>query len=115
MKPKSVSVVIVNDVPSIVPKGRIRSKLTKSNQIAKISLRRSMSSSEVQRAIVDAFPAISDVETAKFLCCNKDNTIIVNDNQLLNGDEAIELAGQGSLYLTRSKTDVSNLHMHCIL
>lgn len=107
MKPKSVSVVIVNDVPSIVPKGRIRSKLTKSNQIAKISLRRSMSSSEVRRAIVDAFPAISDVETAKFLCCNKDNTIIVNDNQLLNGDEAIELAGQGSLYLTRSKTDVT--------
>ena len=70
MKPKSVTVVILKEMPSIVPRGQARKKLQKSNRIAKIPLKRYMSSSEVRKAIVDTFRSFDDIETAQYLQCS---------------------------------------------
>ncbi len=106
MKPKRVTVVLLKGMPPTVPKGYTRSKLTKANRIAKISLKRCMASSEVRKVISDTFSGFN-TESAQYLRCKQNNMVEVCDDQELNGDEAIDLAGQGSLYLIQCPVDVS--------
>jgi hypothetical protein len=111
MKSKTVSVVILKDIPDKVPKGYARSKLMKSNRIAKVQLQRCMTSLQVRKIITDQFSAFINMEGAQFLQCGQDNSMLLTEQQELNGDEAVDLAGQGSLYLTQSKVDVSEVKL----
>lgn len=103
IKPKIVAVVLLSKKPVFVPKGHLRKKLTKCGRIQKVEFKRSMTPSEVRSAIVEAFSGsgFERIESAQFLQCGKDNIMIVSEEQDLSGDSAINLAGQGSLYLTQ--------------
>ena len=57
--------------------------------------------------IVDAFTCLDDTFGAQFLHCRQDNTVVLNEDQDFNGDQAIDLAGQGSLYLVEDRDRVS--------
>ena len=82
-------------------------KLKKAGRIVKVTLKRCMTASEVRDILVNAFPDFDDVQSAQFLCCGKDNIMLLNEDQDMNGDSVINLAGQGSLYLVQKKVSVS--------
>lgn len=107
IKPKILTVVLLAKKPEFVPKGHLRKKLTKSGRIQKIEFKRSMTSSEVKSVIGEGFSGF-ETESAQFLRCGKDNIMLVSEEQALSGDSVINLAGQGSLYLTQKRVDVSN-------
>lgn len=109
MKVKKIIVVLMKERPTSVPKGYARKKLKQAGRIANTELKRCMSSLEVRDAIVEVFPAFQHVESAEFLCCGQDNVMLLNEQQELDGDEAINLAGQGSLYLVQEKVNVRKL------
>lgn len=106
IKPKNISVVLLREKPHFVPKGHLRKKLKERGRIAKLEFKRSMTSSEVRSLIVDAFSGFEGTESAQFLCCGQNNHMLLNEQQDLDGDSAITLAGQGSLYLTQKKITV---------
>ena len=106
MKNKTLS-VLLKDKPAVVPKGRSRSKLKESGQIIKRQFKRCMKASEVRNVISDAFSGFQGVEMAQYLRCEKNNVMLLNENQELDGDDVIDLAGQGSLYLTQKAVTVS--------
>ena len=66
-----------------------------------------MKASEVRNIICRAFSEFQGVETAQYLRCEKNNVMLLNENQELDGDDIIDLAGQGSLYLTQKEVTVS--------
>ena len=109
MKPKTVTVVLLDCKPDVVPKGHLRKKLKKAGRIVKITLKRCMTVSEVRDILIQSFPNFDNIESAQFLCCGKDNIMLLNEDQDLNGDSAINLAGQGSLYLVQEEVSVSVL------
>ena len=98
VKPKSITAVFLESKLPKVPRGRSRKKLEIDGRIKKLFLRRSMSSVEVKQAIFNCFSLAKDKEIV-FLKSNSDNSLEVNSNQLLTGNEAINVAGCGSLYL----------------
>ena len=107
MKNKTLSVVLLKEKPAVVPKGRSRSKLTDCGRIVKLQFKRCMKASEVRNIICRAFSEFQGVETAQYLRCEKNNIMLLNENQELDGDDIIDLAGQGSLYLTQKEVTVS--------
>ena len=111
-KPKNLNVVLLKEKPESVPRGRVRKNLNKSGRIMKLQFRRCMSPSEIKSIIVDGFKDLGNIEEARFLRCGQDNLMVVNDEQDLNGDGVIELAGQGSLYLTQKKVLVCSLYVY---
>ncbi len=98
--------VLLSQKPEFVPKGHIRKKLKKEGRIVTVELKRCMKSSEVRGAIIEAF---CEFESAQFLRSGQDNIMLLAEEQDLDGDSVISLAGQGSLYLTQKKVDVSIL------
>ena len=101
-------------MPPHVPKGHARSKLTRDGYVKQISFRRSMSIDEVCKTIVAEFSNISGIESAQFLCCEPSNVLCLSKTQELDGDGVIELAGQGSLYLTLKPVKVCSCIHICI-
>ena len=65
-----------------------------------------MTSQDVKRVIAEGFTDFN-VDTTQFLRCGSDNNMVVNEEQELNGESVINLAGQGSLYLTEEKVNAS--------
>ena len=104
MKNKTLS-VLSKEKPAVVPKGRSRSKLTESGLIIKLQFKRCLKASEVRNVISDAFSGFQGVEMAQYLRC-ENNVMLLNENQELDGDDVIDLAGQGSLYLTQKAVTV---------
>ena len=107
MKNKTLSVVLLKEKPSVVPKGRLRAKLLESGRIIKLQFKRCMKSSEVRNIISSGFGEFEGVQTAQYLRCEKNNIMLLNESQELDGDGVIDLAGQGSLYLTQKEVTVS--------
>ena len=107
MKPRAVTVVLLESKPKSVPKGYLRRKVKQAGRIAKVNMKRCMISSEVRDAIVNTFPDFANIQSAQFLRCGNDNVMLLNEDQDLNGDSVIDLAGQGSLYLVQKKVEVS--------
>ncbi len=95
---KKLTAVLLPHLVCTVPKGNARKKLLNSGRIKKIELRRSMNSREVKNEILKVF---SEFELSQLtVCsCNKANHMAAMTNKLLKGDELINVAGQGSLYL----------------
>lgn len=112
MKPKSVTVVLLDQKPSTVPKGHSRKKLKKAGRIARIQLMRCMTVAEVRDAVVDNFTDFENIKSFQFLRCGKDNIMLLNEEQDLNGDATIDLAGQGSLYLVQRKVEVRTIMVY---
>ena len=108
MKTKTLTVVLLKEKPAIVPKGHSRHKLKDSGRIAKLQFKRCMKASQVRNIISNGFSEFEGIETAQYLRCGQDNIMVVNENQELSGDDLIDLAGQGSLYLTQKRVNVSN-------
>lgn len=109
MKPKIITIVLLDRKPHTVPKGHLRKKLKDAGRIVKLQLKRCMTACEVRDIIVDGFRDFSYIQSAQFLRCGKDNIMLLNEDQDLNGDSVIELAGQGSLYMVQKKVEVSRL------
>ena len=103
-RPKQVTVVYLNSIPKVIPKGTSREKLKKEGRIKDIPFHRFISKDEVQEIITASFPEFS--KKFKFLQGRKSNTLSLSSNQDLDGNGVIELAKHGSLYLLES--DVPN-------
>lgn len=91
----------------MVPKSHVHKRLKQAGRIVKLKLMRCMTVTQVREALCDAFSGFDNVETSQFLRCGKDNVMLLNEDQELNGDGIINLAGQGSLYLVQKKVSVS--------
>ena len=109
MKTKTLTVVLLKEKPAIVPKGRSRSKLKDSGRIVKLQFKCCMKASQVRSIISSGFSEFKGIEGAQYLRCGQDNIKVVNENQELDGDDIIDLAGQGSLYLTQKRVNVSDI------
>lgn len=96
-KPRNVTIVLLNNMPPIVPRGHTRRKLRMEERIKKLQFLRMMSACAVREAISNGFS--KNVNEAVFLHCGQDNVLEVHEKQDLNGQELMELAGQGSIYL----------------
>ena len=92
-----------------VPKGRLHSKLKDSGRIVKLQFKRCMKASQVRSIVSSGFSEFKGIEGAHYLRCGQDNIMVVNENQELDGDDIIDLAGQGSLYLTQKRVNVSDI------
>lgn len=112
MKPRTVTAVLLDHKPEVVPKGHLRKKLKKAGRVVKITFKRCMTASEVREILVEAFADFDNIESFQFLQCGKDNIMLLNEEQELNGDSAINLAGQGSLYLVQKEVSVSSHALH---
>ena len=75
-----------------------------SGRIVKLQFKRCMKASEVRSVISNAFSEFQGIEMAQY---RKSNVMLLNENQELDGDDVIDLAGQGSLYLTQKEVTVS--------
>ena len=107
IRPKTISVVILPSMPQHVPKGYARTKLVRMGHVKQVVFCRNMSSDEVRSTITNKFPTIEGVESAQFLRCEPSNVLCLPKEQELDGEGVIELAGQGSLYMTLKPVKVS--------
>ena len=98
IKPKKLNVVLLQEKEDKVPKGKKRAGLNMSGRIKKLEFKRCMTADEVKNIISNGFSNY-EVQKIQFLCCGQDNTLLKYENQDLNGDGIIDLAGQGSVYL----------------
>ena len=64
---------------------------------------RSMTGGEIKAVIVNSFAAFNFKIFQIFLGCSQDNSLSAIEEQL-NGDDLLELAGQGSIYIYMSST-----------
>lgn len=99
-KARSITAVLLKHPLPTVPKGGARKQLSNEGRIRKMQIRRSMTPSEIKRVITDCFSTFEGAKGVKFMKCNQDNSLSIEENQTLNGDETAEVAGGGSLYLT---------------
>ena len=63
---------------------------------------------------VGEFAGIDNVQTAQFLRCKPSNVLYLHQEQELDGEGVIDLAGQGSLYLTLKPVEVSDMIYHFV-
>ena len=100
VKPRTVSVVLLNKHISAVPKGKSRKSLLVEGRIRKVSISRMMCAENVHSCICNAFSDSVEMSApVVFLCTGRDNSLDVFQKQDLDGSELIELAGGGSVYL----------------
>ena len=99
IRTKKVTVVLLKRIPPSIPRGLHRNKLKKDGRILDLAFHRSMTSKEAMQLIVDAFKELGGVKKLQFLQGNRDNTIKMYDQQELDGNGVLNLAGCGSLYV----------------
>ena len=104
-KPRSITVVLFNEHRDYVPKGNTRMQLSKAGRIQKMQFRKRMSAQEVRNVLFSSFSKF-DLKNMLYIKCGKDNSLSIHHKQDLNGDEIIELAGQGSLYIKQDAVEV---------
>ena len=102
-RPRKLTAVLLPRLVCTVPKSSARKKLLDSGRIKKIELRRSMSSLQAKNEILKAFSQFELSQLTVF-SCDKSNHVEAIRNKLPNGDELINVAGQGSLYLCEVST-----------
>lgn len=98
-KSRTITAVLFKKLPSKVPKGACRKKLSDEGRINKIQIRRSMTPSEIKDVISSSFSSFSRAKDVKFVKCDQANTLGVVADSMLDGNETANLAGGGSLYL----------------
>lgn len=97
-RPKKISVVLLPDFMQVVPKGNARKRLNKDGRIKKLEFRRNMSFLQARNVIVKSFAGFK-LKDIQVLCCDQSNAMEKAATQTPNGDELMDIAGQGSLYI----------------
>ena len=95
---KLLTVLVVKEIPSCIPKGAARECLRKKGQVKDIPFQRYLSQDEVNGLIADTFSNLGDI-TIQYLQPHKSNTLNVVKQQELDGIGVIDLAKSGTLYL----------------
>lgn len=95
---KLITVVLLKDILSSIPKGATREQLKKKGQVKDVAFQRHFSEDEVMEVLAENFEALSDSEV-EFLQSHKNNSLSRAQVQNLDGIGIIMLAGSGSLYL----------------
>lgn len=95
---KTLTVVVVNEIPACIPKGAAREHLRKIGRIKDIAIQRYLDEEEVTDLLTESFSDLGDI-TLQYLQPHRKNTLTLAKEQQLNGIEVIELAKSGSLYL----------------
>ena len=95
---RKLTVVLLRKFSLVVPKSNARSKLKKDGRIKKMEFRRTMSFLQIKNIIIKAFSAFS-LSELYFLSCEQSNSLRKASVQAPNGDDLMNIAGQGSLYL----------------
>jgi len=110
IKAKNVTVVLLHNKEEKVPKGRKRSA---SGRIKKLEFKRCMKATKVRDIISEGFQGF-DVQNIQFLVCGQDNVLTKFENQELDGDGIIDLAGQGCAYLLQVSSKLYIVHATCM-
>lgn len=95
--------VLLERDTSTIPKGGAHKRLTEKGRIKKIQIHRTMDPSTIRQEI-KAFSGIAGASKAKFMKTGHDNVLSVATSQVLSGDDIVELAGGGSVYLLQVGT-----------
>ena len=95
---KTLTVVVLKHILKTIPKKDDRDDLRKEGRIKDLAFHRIMSCNEVQMLVLQAFRIIK-LENYEYLKCRKDSSLIKFDNQMLDANGLIMLAGSGCLYL----------------
>lgn len=103
---KQITVVLLSNIPSSIPKGTAREQLKKKGKVREVPFQRYMSEEEVKEVLVENFECLSDSEV-QFLQSHKNNSLLIAKVQDLDGIGVISLAGCGSLYLKVSPKEGS--------
>lgn len=112
-RPRKLTCVLLPEMPAIVPKSSCRKRLNKVGRIQKLEFRRSMSSLQTRNTIIKGFAALKPYGL-KFLQCTSSNEMCLADDQNVDGEGVITLAGQGSLYMCEDVKVLINVHCTCI-
>lgn len=104
---KTVTVVVIREIPCTIPRGSLRGQLKRMGRIKDLSFRRSLSADEVRDVILEGFKA-TGIENFVYLQAHRSNTLTKSEDQKLNGNEVIALAGSGCLYLQEPQTPPSS-------
>ena len=99
-RPKLVTAVAMKEIPSSIPKGAFREHLKKIGQVQEISFDRHLSIGEVDQLLSKSFESLGNDLQFQYLKPHQKNSLSVLDNQKLNGKDVVELAKNGSLYLS---------------
>lgn len=102
---KTLTVVVINEIPACIPKGAMRERLRKIGRIKDIAFQRYFDEEEVKDLLTESFSHLGDVNF-QYLQPHKKNNFTVAEKQELNGIQVIELAKSGSLYLKSIFKDV---------
>ena len=106
---KCITTLVLEDRPKFIPKGKKqREHLVAMGRLKELYFRRMMSAEEVNIIVLEGFKVINLVKF-EYLKCQKNNSLIVAENQKLDGNGVIELAGSGCLYLHDVGTNDPNL------
>ena len=95
---KLVTVVVLNEIPSCIPKGATREHLRKIGRIKEIAFQRYFDEEEVEKILTENFSSLGEIDL-QYLQPHKKNYLTIASNQKLNGIGIIELAKSGSLYM----------------
>lgn len=103
-KARTITLVLLERDTSTIPKGGARKRLTEKGRIKKIQIHRTMDPSTIRQEIEKAFSGIAGASKAKFMKTGRDNVLSIATSQVLSGDDIVELAGGGSVYLLQVGT-----------
>ena len=102
---KTITVIVLKEIPSCIPKGPMRERLRKMGRIKDIAFQRYLDEEDVKDLLAESFSDLGGV-SFQYLQPHRKNTLSIAKEQELNGIQVIELAKSGSLYLKSTFKDV---------
>ena len=90
----NITVIMMKEYSSAIPKGKVRQKLASKGQIQTLRFTRTMTNLEVKKHITDTFKVKSFVVLD---CDNTGHNLVKCANQLINGEKVVDRKGE--LYL----------------
>lgn len=106
LKPRNVTVVVLEKYVPRVPQRAARKKLNDADRIKKVELRRNMSIPQVKASITRAFQHLPNFSRYTMLVANQSGYLAVAPHQPLDGNSIIDQVGQGSLYICQEYKDL---------
>ena len=107
-KPSNITVVVLPQFVSYVPRGKKREQLKRDNRLKVLSFERRMTPKQVQEVIKKGFANLK-LETWTYLDCSADGMLSKVESNDVDGEKVV--SRKGSLYLCQSKVcdeDVSD-------
>ena len=104
---KLLTVVVLNTMPSCIPKGATREHLRKTGRVKEIPFQRYLDEKEVKDLLKANFSDLAPINF-QYLQPHKNNGLTVAKDQELDGIGIINLAKSGSLYVKSLVTDASS-------